>query len=290
MTNAIFFAFIGRAIEQSDNIFEIQDGYECWNLKKFTRESFIDVIQKRILPINQNVLKNYKREDTHYDMFGINEEQFGQCSWGLLIPDSITEQSFNDRETLFLINLYSPHFLYPAFHVSRFGIQRFSHGKPSIVYSNWQNQADIFGTEAFVLFFKNMLLQAQYSMWNRYYVQNWDKEDWRLFAASFLFTGLKEYDNSKNAFDWQRESADMATILEALFTAEDMQKEEIGYRLRKRIAVVLSSRFPAIEKEMKDLYKDRSSFVHGSFFNEAVGSGKDDTNDMPLPDFDKLYK
>jgi len=42
----------------------------------------------------------------------------------------------------------------------------------------------------------------------------WDKEEWRLFVACSLFTELRSYENKKCPFTWQRESADMATILE----------------------------------------------------------------------------
>ncbi len=69
-----------------------------------------------------------------------------------------------------------------------------------------------------------------------------------------------------SSFDSQRESADMATILEALFTAGTGENTEIGYKLRKRVAAMLAFQFPSIEKEIKDLYKQRSAFVHGSFF------------------------
>jgi hypothetical protein len=58
----------------------------------------------------------------------------------------------------------------------------------------------------------------------------------------------------------------MATILEALFTAGSGDNTEVGYKLRKRVAVLLSFLFPSIEKEIRDLYKERSSFVHGAFF------------------------
>jgi hypothetical protein len=100
-----------------------------------------------------------------------------------------------------------------------------------------------------------------------------------------LFGGLKEYDNGKNAFGWQREAADMAAILEALFTAGDTTNEEVGYRLRKRVAVLLSEPFPSIEDDVKELYTQRSAFVHGSFFAKIAKDSKRASNNPPLPDF-----
>jgi uncharacterized protein YktB (UPF0637 family) len=99
---------------------------------------------------------------------------------------------------------------------------------------------------------------------------------------------LKKYDDGKNPFEWQRESAEMGTILESLFTSGDSKNEEIIYRLTKRIAVLLSNIFPNIEKDIKELYKQRSSFVHGDFFNHIAKERKHSFNDIPLPDFGLL--
>jgi hypothetical protein len=74
----------------------------------------------------------------------------------------------------------------------------------------------------------------------------WDREDMRLFAACLRFNGLRESEHSKRAFTWQRESADLATILVALFTAGSGENTEIGCKLRKRVAVLLSFQFPTI--------------------------------------------
>lgn len=105
-----------------------------------------------------------------------------------------------------------------------------------------------------------------------------------------LYSGLKDYDNSKDFFGWQRESADMAAILESLFTAGDTHNEEVGYRLRKRVAVLLSPRFPSIEDDIKELYKQRSAFVHGSFFAQIAKESKKAFHKLPIPDISLLYK
>lgn len=290
MSKKIFLAFIGKEIEQEENIFEIEDGYECWNLKKFNLDDFIKILKERIPPINDKVLNNYKeRKDNH--LFGINEESFKKCSWGLLIPDSLDDvNGENYSETNFLINLYSPTFLYPVFYVFDFGIRRPRNDKPTIQFSCSQNQSQIFKTKEFVAFFKNMLPQAQYRGWQFYRAQKWNEEDWRLLVASMLYSGLKDYDNNKDFFGWQRESADMAAILESLFTAGDTHNEEVGYRLRKRVAVLLSPRFPSIENDIKELYKQRSAFVHGSFFAQIAKESKKALHKLPIPDISLLYK
>ncbi len=285
-SKAIFFAFIGPAIEQEEKMFEIQDGFECWNLKKFTFNEFVEEIKKKIPPVNSNVLGNYKIEEDISKMFGITEEQFQQSSWGLMVPETLDEGGFSYAETCFLLNLYSPNFLYSLFYVNDMGIMRQKHNKDQMIYFHTQNSL-IFKRKEFVSFYKLLFSQSKYGSWHLDRIKSWTEEDWRLFATALLYSGLKDYENEKNPFGWQRESAEMATIMEALFTAGDIQNEEVGYRLRKRIAVLLSWIFPSIEKDIKDLYKARSAFVHGSFFQQIA---KESPKEIPIPDFDLLYK
>lgn len=287
----LLLALGGQPIDQVEPILEMEDGYECWNLKKFTIDTFIDALKSRIPPVNDNVLRNYKVESDRQDIFGVTEAKFNKSSWGLLIPESLEDAIANHcPETLFLINLYSPQFLYPVFYGSDFGIMRPWPDEPVLAIAHNQDQSRIFKTRKFVAFFKAMLPQSQYGTWQSDRAQNWEKEDWRLFVAAMLFSGLKEYDNKKHAFGWQRESADMAAILESLFTSGDIQTEEVGYRLRKRIAVLLSHRFPNVEEDIKELYRQRSTFVHGSFFSQIARKSKLSPGNLPVPDFDLLYK
>jgi hypothetical protein len=117
-----------------------------------------------------------------------------------------------------------------------------------------------------VQFYEALVSESGYGVSQAYPMAGWDREDMRIFVACLLFNELRDSEHSKYAFTWQRESADMATILEALFTAGSGDNTEVGYKLRKRVAVLLSFLFPSIEKEIRDLYKERSSFVHGAFF------------------------
>jgi len=120
----------------------------------------------------------------------------------------------------------------------------------------------------------------------------WDSEDMRLFVACLLFKGLRKSEHSKDVFTWQRESADMATILEALFTAGTGDNAEVSYKLRKRVAAMLSAEFPNIEKEVKDLYKQRSTFVYGAFFMQFRKDIEitDGHAKLPSPPFNVLYQ
>ncbi len=84
----------------------------------------------------------------------------------------------------------------------------------------------------------------------------------------------------------------MATILEALFTAGTGDNTEVGYKLRKRIAALMAFRYADIEQDIKELYKQRSEFVHGSFFLRVKKDIKveDRLAILPLPPFEFLYK
>lgn len=287
-TKAILLIFPGAPIQQEESIYEIENGYECWNLKKFSIDDFINKLKNKIPPVNENVLGNYKvKADNHG--YGISEAYFKNCSWWLLVPDSLPDTIISSpREILFLLNLYSPKFLDPLFYASDFGILPLFNWTPDYSRFHWVNEVDIFKRPEFIEFFKKMLPQAQYWDWNTDRDIRWTKENWRLYTAWLLYSGLIEYDQWKSTIGWQRESADMSTILESLFTAGDIKNEEVGYRLRKRVASLIAWKMPDIENEIKNLYSDRSAFVHGSLFVKVAKDKK--RKEFPLLDFNLLHK
>ncbi len=284
----IFIGFVGQSDELTEKILEIQEGYEIWNLKLFSLEEFTKIVKDRIPPVNNNVINNYIVEE-YNENYGITEEYFSRCTWGLFIPDSLGDVSGDSfSETMFLLNLFSPSFLYPIFYVTDFGVtvKRYDNRK-ILSFGNSQGQAKLFTSSNFVDFFKTLLPSSAYSgTWQLDRVQVWKKEDWRLFVAGMLFSDLRVYDNSKSALTWQRESVEMSMVLESLFIADDTNSEEIGYRLRKRIAVLLSVYFPNIENDIKELYKARSEFVHGSFYLKLAKS----SDQLPTPNFNLLHQ
>jgi hypothetical protein len=289
----IFIAFTGPEIDQKEAAIEFSTGYECWNLKKFTIDAFISALQVKIPPLNDTVLKNnYRASDTDPNPdFGIRQSDYERCSWGLLLPNLVPNALGSFGETLFLLNLYSPHFLYPEFYASDFGLCRPRQSKNPLLFFAQQNQADRFKRVEFAKFYDALISESVYAVWQADRVAHWSKEEWRVFVACLLFTELKEYENRKEVFTWQREAADMATILEALFAAESADNTEIGYRLRKRIAVLLARHIPGIEREVKELYRQRSAFVHGSFFGQIhkETKGVDRFAQLPSPPFQFLY-
>jgi hypothetical protein len=293
MSKDIFIAFTGPKIEQSTSIHEIAAGYECWNLAAFKMDEFLRSVQERIPPINENVLKNYTREAAGTGSpFGIDETDYARSSWGLLLPDIAPNALGNGyADILFLLNLYSPRFLRPVFYLSNFGIYRPDHDEHQLLYFHDQNQMLRFRRMEFVEFYKTLASESSYGSWQADRMANWDSEDMRMFVACVLFSGFRQSEHSKDVFTWQRESADMATLLEALFTAGTGDNTEVGYKLRKRAAALLAFAFPNIENEVKELYKQRSAFVHGSFFTQIRKDIeiKDGLAKLPSPPFLFLY-
>jgi hypothetical protein len=289
----LFMGFTGPNIEQTDAVFAIADGYECWDLTKFTLDSFIGAIQAHIPPVNTNVLRLYKSEPGQSeDGVAITDREFRTCSWGLLLPDCVPDAIVDSYpEILFLLNLYSPVFLYPVFYVTSMGVRRPDHKKVQMTYFHTQGQAERFKRQEFIKYYEMLITESHYGSWNAIRMATWKKEEWRLFVACLLYSELKAYENSKYVFIWQRESADMATLLEALFTA-GADSTEVGYKLRKRAAALIGFYLPTIEKDIKKLYEQRSSFVHGSFFQNIAKDVKviEGIAQLPSPPFDVLYQ
>lgn len=293
MAKDLFIAFTGPKVEQAAAVYEISPGFECWDLSKFKMDEFLTVAQERIPPMNDNVLGNYRREPDANTPFGIDFEDYSHCSWGLFLPDLVQDSlGYGYSEILFVLNLYSPRFLSPIFYLSDFGIQRLERPAHLLLYYHDQGQSQLFKRVQFVDFYKLLISEAGYGSWQSDRMARWDLEDMRVFVACLLFSGLRSTEHRKDVFTWQRESADMSTILEALFTAGTGDNTEVGYKLRKRIAAMMARQFPHIEKEIKELYKQRSSFVHGAFFLQIRKKIEitDGYAKFPSPPFHMLYQ
>jgi len=287
--NKIFIAFGGPKIRQSKIHIMARD-FECWNLNKFELDDFITTIKRRIQPINKNVLRNYRKSNAN--LFGLTDEEFGKCSWGLLLPDNLPDCLLDGYpEILFLLNLYVPNFLYPLFYVTKMGIRPITHVKNEIIFYHGQNQSKIFKSQAFVTFFRTLIKQSVYASWQRDRCEKWTTEEYRLWFACQSFSELKIYENEKEGITWPREATDMAMILESLFTADGKTNTEIIYRLKKRVGALIGFQCPNIESDITKLYSQRSAFVHGSFFKEFAKEikKKDSVSGMPIPDFGFLY-
>lgn len=290
----IFIAFAGSEIEQIDKIRIIKKNYECWNLKKFKYEDFISTIQKAIQPTNKNVKRHYEMSDQ--SPFYFNQNYFSKSSWGLILPDIISDCAIDScADATSLINLYSSSFLHPIFYVSSIGIITLPHilkkicqKYEALAINHEQNQAKFFNKD-FYKYFKTLAPQGCYTTWYHDRSIKWTEEEWQLCMANMMFERLQKFDFGRDCFLWQAESRDIATILESLLS-DKKDHGEIGYKLRKRSAVLISYAIPNIEKDVKDLYNQRSDFVHGSFFTEIYKNTKKTFSSLPTPDLSFLNK
>src|SRR6266481_3289583 len=105
-TKSIFIAFTGPRIQQPVGVHQISGGYECWDLEKFEFDEFLSAVQQRIPPMNENVLRNYKRDASAGNTpYGISSEDYAKCSWALLLPDLVPDSLGNGyAEILFLLS------------------------------------------------------------------------------------------------------------------------------------------------------------------------------------------
>lgn len=279
--SSLFFAFMGASIGQMQPL-QTGGGFEVWRTHK-KLDDFVGEIQKKIPPVNANVLGNYHigHPITKFAQKGINEEYFLNVSWGLLVPCSI---ELGGYAAMSIIDLFSTRFLYPLFVVDDMGIRKMKTKRELWMFSQAQTQQTIFKNENFSKFYTLLERKAAYVNWEQSQRISWDKEDYRLIAAWKIFCELRDYDDGKDIIGWQREASEIAVILELLLTAEDATRDEVGYRLKKRAAVLVGNYFSEIERNVKKLYDQRCSFVHGSFFAEAAKQAKKSRDGFPLPD------
>lgn len=285
----VMLGFGGPAVELGRKV-ELGKGYQVWNLRALSFDEFVTRLRRTVRPINESAL--YERPADSPETRGITRALFKKCSWAVRFPKRSGDLSVGKHwEVEFLCNLYSPEFLYPVFHAGDYGIEQNSDRRGlDPAYSILQQQATLFARPEFAKFCDTMRTGACYALWVRDRAARWRSEDWRLFVASQLYLGLREFHNRKSYFGWQRESADIAAMLEALLTAGDKTTAEVGYRLRKRAAVLLADRLPSIEKDIKKLYETRSTFVHGSFFASIPKEMKRQATGLPLPNFSLLRR
>ena len=120
----MFVAFGGNQTPSQQEVrHRFAEGYELWKLDGLPFAEFIQQIQQAIPPVHQNVTteKNYMKSIIgNVDMAPF----YAKCKWGLLLPTPSEDRNWEyEEETLRLLNLYSPAFLYPYFFVNDLGIQ-----------------------------------------------------------------------------------------------------------------------------------------------------------------------
>lgn len=274
----VFIAFGGTETPaQAEIRFILRSGYECWKLEEIPFDDFLQKLKTEIPPRNTNV-----SEDRYItDMFVKTDIKsiYDKARWGLLLPTPESEFDHHEEETIHLLNLYSPSFLYPFLVATDFGIRDWTYYQRDRFHLEYdQNQSHLFRDPKFVQFHDLLFEAMDIFQWVLDRVQNWGSEEFRVMMGNILFDDLKKYHNSKRPFFGGREYVDQCVILETLLSRKE-ERTEITYRLKKRIAVALSTIFPDIEKDIKDLYAKRSDYIHGTTF-EIIKTSGENFNDL----------
>ncbi len=292
----VFLAFSGIRGKATNGTNYSGNTLSCWRLNHPTVSEFITAIKKEIPP-HPNIKDDFYETTDSNASFGLTEALWADALWGILVIDK-SGDSYTDLfdRALFLANIFSPDFLYPIFYISDFGVHKVGHTKKLLenkAHARFHNQDkfSLFATKNADDFFELLLEPAGYASTSADRSRNWDREGWRIFAASILFDGLKQYDNSKTLFSWQREAADMSAIYEALCVPET---GSIKYRLQKRGPILLEPLgLEEIEDDLGYLYNLRSDFVHGSFGDRLSKDNKNGSwgwDESITKDFDFLGK
>lgn len=299
MVNKTFLAFTGPEISQAQNIFKNGKQIECWNLKKMDVSDFVEHIKKEVKPVNKRIEEfGYINPDPQKHL-GISEELYKEASWGLLLPlqvkGRVSSITGSAPEIKMILNLYSSKFLHPIFSVSEIGIRDLNapKGTPRLVYFHQQEQSEKFKTMGFRKYYSDFVEYGEYATLPHDKLKLWNAEQWRISTALNSFSDLHEYDFGRSLYMWQKEAADMAIILENLFTATDDSNSEIIYRLKKRIAALSAPFLKDIESDVAALYSLRCKLVHGSIFSsihKTMKKNKDTDKNFDSPDYDFLIK
>lgn len=282
----IFLAFPSYQVSISPKVKKIGN-IEFWNLEKIKEDEFINLVQKKIRPINKNVRKNYFITSSKEAY----QKAYAESSWGMLLPDLNKDNLGGRYESLFTVNLFSSFSLPLMFYASRMGIM-VEHKALSVGEKmRFHKEDKKFIKKQFIKFYNLLLPEIIGTDWQAYEVFSWSREDWRLSIACSLFMNLSKYQKGKYPMRWQEECADIVTFYETLLSR---QKDDTGkYKIIQRIEVLLGDYYKndlhKIRKDLSDLYSYRNEFVHGSFFDRLkrdTRSYQDNSQMAQMPNID----
>lgn len=260
----IFLGFGGTEIQQTEKRFVVGHSIECWNLKKMGFLEFVNEIKSAIPPVNGNIKdKDYLRG---YMGKADMPKVYERCSWGLLLPHSEDHDWTDDAQILFILNLYSPQFLFPLFNAGDMGLEDLTRDLPKYLIEpdHTQNQSDIFRKTKFAHFYNKMLPQCSLYSHHTDKTGKWTSEQTLIGMACFLFDDLKKYSHGKNPYTYHREYLDLCVILEMLLMNEDERWKK--KRIANRSYILINKKCPKARSIFTDIYNERSQFVHGKTF------------------------
>ncbi|MBI2635738.1 hypothetical protein HYW84_00215 [Candidatus Peregrinibacteria bacterium] len=303
----IFIAFAGKKSSETEITLRLSPTIEYWNLQNIDFDTFVDLVKKAIHPVHDNITDDRYAQDTW--KCDVKQLYQNEASFGLLLPTPATDRNYGYHDAaLHALNLFSPAFLYPIFHVDDLGCSATPHLHTSREYGQTvRDQPDVskhFRTENFVKYYEKTFGSLDYFGRNRDLGKTWMPNDWRLCWMHTLYGDLRGYQNTaKIQGTFLKECVDLCVILEALFFDEKAEKETpmlrallhclfgkrqgIGSKLKQRTAVLVGSFRSGIPNTIYDLYDLRCKYVHGEIFRKMKGF---DDGSPTGKDFDFLEK
>lgn len=287
----IFIAFAGKKPDETEAIRPLSSTIGYWNLQKMDFDSFVERVKKEIQPVNGNITDDRYAQDGKCDVRQLYGEK---ALFGLLLPTQAGSYEYS-KGVIHALNLFSPAFLYPIFHIDDFGCSAVAHldtakkyGQDSRMQTNFSHH---FRTQDFVQYYGKIFPAIDYFEHDRAHDGTWNPDDWRLCWIHSLFGDLRRYQNTgKRQGTFLKECVDLSIILEALFFDPDEtsdssrypiwqclldcihgKKKTIGSRLRQRTAVLTGPILPKMKDTIHDLYELRSKYIHGEIFREMKG-------------------
>lgn len=286
----IFLAFPGFDVTLNQKI-KVMGDFEFWNLEMISEDEFINLIQKRIKPFNQNVKKNYFHLHSEADY----RMAYKNSSWGMLLPNYTKDYMEGRQESLFTANLFSQYELSATFYVQSMGVF-VDKAKISLMEkAQFHAEDKRFQSPEFIRFYREIFMTLIGVRWQAHDVAKWDREDWRLYISCLLFQDLGKYQRSKQIMTWQAECADVVSFYETLLSRH---KNDNGrYKIGQKIEVMLGKHYKKDMRPLHDglteLFDSRNEFVHGNFFDRLkketkTHPGQPQMAQMPLMDHEFL--
>lgn len=253
----VLVAFSGK-LDIDFPIIKKDKSVEYWNIKKMPKKDLSDKISE-LFP--------------SYEI--INDTlEFKDISWGMLINSGSYLLSHSDISII--IALFTGIFPQISFILANYGFHDVTMGDGRILGNQNNIALQVLIGSKFGLFVDKYLSLISEYQYNPSTIYKWSIEKKRIFLALMQFEKLKRY-KAKSLFLWAQEYSDIATILETVLANEKgADITDINYRLRKRCGILLVDKFPKCEELLKEMYKLRSSFVHGGIFNRLKISDIDE--------------
>lgn len=236
---------------------QTKDNIQLLNLEEFTAEEL------QLYLDEQDIRYPGNHENKNIE-FNLKEYVY---SWGIVCE--FQDEHWN-TSLEFILSFYLDTFLSPIFRFDAWGCKEL-HPDRLHTYKDWY--LPLIDIHKLCDFFKAFKWIIDYSYWLRprvlEWIQSWSDERFRFYYSVWLYSQLwRNYGHSKSNEFWEKEVMEIAIIFEMLFTRTN-EKRRIEKYLEDRVYKISLDMIDDVEQHMIDIYRMRSNYAHGSFFEKA---------------------